>query len=152
MGFLDFLGKAIDIRTAVGQAAQQLSAIDDAIETCRSLNQDDMIRGLTREIVQMDEGVWDVWKSRLIYKQRYDHDHTAGYMLDIGAMVHAEIGMTKQLLQYSIDDAVEIAVERIQMQSQAEALCFVNILRTYGETDLKADLIFKRTMKRFKPI
>lgn len=136
----------IDITAAVGEAAMKIAVIDNAVNRCRSLSSDDMVLGFSREVSQMDSQVWDFWRIRLTQLANAG-DQTASFMLQIGDFTRQELNRIIQLTEFHIDEAISISIQRMQDQPRYEQMCFFMALVTYGETNLKADVISKRLLR-----
>lgn len=136
----------VDIAVEVGAAAMKIAVIDNAVDHCRVLSEEDVVLGFAREVTQMDDQVWSAWRMRLSQLTN-SGDPTASFMLQIGDYTRQEIQRVYQLSQFQIDEAIHIAIQRMRDQSMYEQMCFVMTLATYGESNLKADVITKRLIR-----
>lgn len=141
------LDVAVDITTAVGAAAMQIAVIDNAVDRCRRLSANDIVVSFAREVTQMDTEVWGAWRFRLALLANQNNDQTAKFMLQIGDFSRAEMRRIIQLIQYPINEAVELTIEHMHDQSEYDRLCFFATLATLGQANLKAEMVIKRLVR-----
>lgn len=136
----------VDVAVEVGAAAMKIAVIDNAVDRCRGLSEEGVVLSFTREVAQMDDQVWSAWRMRLTQLANYG-DQTASFMLKIGDYTRQEMERVHQLSQFQIDEAIDIAIQRMHDQSTYEQMCFVMTLATFGESNLKAEVITKRLVR-----
>jgi len=136
----------IDITVAVGREAMKISVIDTAVEKARQLTAENLVVAFSTEVAQMDDDVWSAWQQRLFFLAQ-NNDAVADFMLRIGNYTRQEMQLIPQLTRYSFDDALKIALEKMQDQSLYEQLCFLATFIEMGKHDLKLSMVAKRLLR-----